>query len=238
MKSTKIEARFSPGKGFSLQATTDEPSGNLVGQIGFWAAAGLAALEVLYLGLLAVMMLSGAFSFPPPLPFQLVAGVITLLTTPLLVVMAACIHAAAPAEKKILSQVGLAFTSLGALVISINRFVQLSIVRQSLQSGATDGLARFLPYDGGSVMFALEMMGWGFLLGLAGLFFAPVFGGNQLGSWLRWLWIAYGVLALASALGFILAVPVLTMLGFAAWGPILCAIAILSAIQFRRLREN
>jgi hypothetical protein len=238
MKSTKIEARFSPGKGFSLQATTDEPNGSLLIQVGFWAAAVLAVLEVLYLGLLAVMMLTGTFSFPPPLPFQLVAGVITLLAAPLLVVLAACIHDAAPLEKKILSQIGLAFTSLGALVISINRFVQLSVIRQSLLSGVTDGLARFLPYDGGSVMFALEMMGWGFLLGLGALFFAPVFGGDRLGNWLSRLWIAYGVLALASALGFILSVPVLTMLGFAAWGPILCAIAILFAIQFRRLKEN
>jgi len=48
---------------------------------------------------------------------------------------------------------------------SINRYVALTVVRQSLAAGNTDGLQWFLPYTWPSIMLAIEYLAWGFFLG-------------------------------------------------------------------------
>ena len=66
-------------------------------------------------------------------------------------------------ENKILGSLGISFITLFAAMVSINRFVQLTVILQSPAGAASQDLARFLPYSTGSVMFALEMLGWGFV---------------------------------------------------------------------------
>lgn len=105
----------------------------------------------------------------------------------------AAIRHIAPGEKAILGTLGLVFTALFAMSVSINRFVQLTVIRLAPAGPASADLARFLPYSTGSVMFALEILGWGFFLSLGTLFVAPLFGGNGLQRAIRWLFILFAV---------------------------------------------
>jgi hypothetical protein len=180
-------------------------------------------------------LLIGQMKFPPPDWLQLFGGIISLLFCPILVIVMACLHTITPAEKKGLSQIGLAFTLLFALAVSINRFIQLGVVRQSIALGQTDGIKWFLAYGERSVMFALEIMGWSWFLGLAMIFTAPLFAAQGYRHWLKALLLLYGILALISAMAHLLASP-LVSLGFVAWGLILFLITALLAVHFQQTR--
>lgn len=239
MKSTRIEARFERGKGFSLQASSDDRStAGLAWQLGFYATTVLAVMGVLYFLLITGLLVTGNLSLPPSGTVQMIGGIMTILMAPLLVVLVASLHALAPLEKKILSQVGLVFTALFAMAVSMNRFVQLSVVRQGFLHGQTEGLARFLPYEASSVMFAMEILGWSFFLSLAALFLAPLFTVGKLERWIGALFLAYGVIGLASALGFVLEIQFLGAMGFVAWGFVLPVINILLIPYFRQLKSS
>jgi hypothetical protein len=162
---------------------------------------------------------------------QDVAGVITFLTAPLMVVVFAAIREV-PGSRHVLGTVSLSFTLLFAASVSMNRFVQLTVLRQAPLGAATPDLARFLPYSTESVMFAMEMLGWGFFMALAALAAAPLFGRDRLGRALRGTLVAYGVLSLLSVVGYATQTA-LTMAGFVAWGPGLVALALLLAAHFR-----
>jgi len=82
-------------------------------------------------------------------------------------------------------------------------------------------------------MFALEMLGWGFFIGIAALFAAPLFRGDSLQTSIRWVTVAFGILSLISVIGFMTETP-LTMAGFIAWGPLLLALAVLLVLYFRK----
>ena len=105
-------------------------------------------------------------------------------------------------------------------------------------AGEAGNLARFLPYDSGSAMFALEILGWGLFLGLAALAAAPLFGGGRLGLGIRWSFAAYGVLGLTSAVGHAIGNDTMTLVGFAAWGFVLYVATGLIAVHFRRLSAH
>ena len=234
MSSTKFEARIQfEGGRLSVDAGALVP--RLASRLGFWAALLVTAIGVVYLVGLIVGSLLWGLTMPPAEPLQLLGAVTTLLLAPTLVVLMACVHDRSPAERKVFSLLGLVFTALFAGMVSINRFVQLAVVRQSVLSGQTEGLARFMPYGDGSVMFALELLGWGFFLGLAALFVAWVFGPGRLERWIRWLFVSYGVIGLLCAIGFVLAIPFLSTVGFLAWGVVLPVTTALLAVLFRRV---
>jgi hypothetical protein len=206
---------------------------NLAHPLGAWSA-GLATLGgVVYFLVILSAIIGGRFTFPPPTSIQLFGGISSLLFCPLLVVVMACLHSVTPVEKKAFSQIALGFTLLFALAVSINRYTQLGVVRQSLALGSASGVEWFLPYGDRSVMLGLEMMGWGWFLGLALLFAAPLFSQGRLQHWLRGLSILYGVLGLTSSVAYLLASP-LSVIGFAAWGLVLFVITGLLAVYFRR----
>jgi hypothetical protein len=198
--------------------------------VGFWSALVSTLLGVVYFCVILGTIITGNFAFPPPEPIQIIAGIISLLFCPIFVIVIVMIQAKTPANKKIFGQISFAFTILFAISVSINRFIQLGIVRQNV---ALDGVDWFLPYGSHSVMFGLEIMGWGWFLGLAMIFCAPLFSRGRLGQWLRWLSVSYGVLGLVSALGQLLASPVI-MVGFIAWGIILFIITALLTVYFKR----
>lgn len=81
--------------------------------------------------------------------------------------------------------------------------------------GNVDGLDWFLPYADHSVMLGLEMLGWGWFLGLAMLVVAPLFSDGKLQLWLRRLMIAYGIIGLISAVAYLVGGP-LASIGFVA----------------------
>jgi hypothetical protein len=119
--------------------------------------------------------------------------------------------------------------------VSINRFVQLTVIQQSLPDVPAD-LIRFLPYGSGSVMSALEVLGWGFFSSLAALFVAPLFSSSPLNKTIRWLFILYAIFSFMSVISF--ATNILIPTGPLAWGPILLALSILLSVYFRKFEKQ
>jgi hypothetical protein len=202
-------------------------------RLGLWAAAITAFLGGFYLILLVGYFATQGFVFPPTPFVQLAGGIITFITAPVLLVLFAAIQQLASEEKRILGTLGLAFTILFVAMVSINRFVQLTVVRLSPPGPESLDLARFLPYSTGSVMFALEILGWGFFLSLAAIFVAPLFSGSRLQKSIRWLLGFFAIFSLMSVIGFATNTPI-TAAAFIAWGPILTVLAVLLAILFNR----
>ncbi len=210
-----------------------QPPASAAHGLGFWSAVVGTVAGVAYFLVIVFAALTGQFTFPPPEWLQLFGGLISLLFCPVMVVLMAALNTAAPANRRVFSQAGLAFTILFALSVSANRFTQLGVVRQSLAAGSADGVEWFLAYAGHSVMFGFEIMGWGWFLSLAFLSLVPLFGASRLERWLRALCALYGLLGLISAAAFLLESP-LVSLGFAAWGLLLFFITALLAVHFRR----
>ncbi|MBF8282576.1 MAG: hypothetical protein HW378_1491 [Anaerolineales bacterium] len=212
---------------------TDGQGINWAYPLGFWSALLMTLGGVIYFLVIVGAVLSGQFAFPPSDAIQLFGGVSSLLFCPILVILVACLHTITPPQKKVFSQISLAFTLLFALAVSINRFTQLGVVRQSIASGRAQGVDWFLPYGDHSIMLGLELLGWGWFLGLALLFAAPLFSKDKLQLWLRGLLVLYGALGLISAVAYLLASP-LSVVGFVAWGLILFIITALLAAYFRQ----
>jgi hypothetical protein len=167
---------------------------------------------------------------------QLSGGIITFITIPVVVILFTAIRFVNEDENKILGSLGVNFIILFAATVSINRFVQLTVIQQSLPDVPAD-LTRFLPYATGSVMFALEILGWGFFSSLAAVFVAPLFSSSTLNKTIRWLFILYAVFSFMSVIGFATNTPI-TAGAFIAWGPILLALSILLSFYFRSLNKQ
>ena len=204
--------------------------------IGFWSALIATLGGVVYFQVILMALLANQFTYPPSNALQLFGGISSLVLCPVLVILMACLHTITPAEKKVFSQISLAFTILFAVAVSINRFTQLGVVRQSIESGRTQGLDWFLPYGDHSIMLGLEMMGWGWFLGLAMLFAAPLFTKGKVDQWICGFSILYGVLGLVSSITYLLASP-LSVVGFVAWGLILFIITALLAVRFKKVQQ-
>jgi hypothetical protein len=166
---------------------------------------------------------------------QLVGGIVTFLTVPAVVILFTAIRFVNEGDNKVLGSLGVNFIILFAATVSINRFVQLTVIQQSLPDVPTD-LTRFLPYATGSVMFALEVLGWGFFSSLAAVFVAPLFSSTRLNKTIRWLFILYAIFSFMSVISFATNTPIPT--GPLAWGPILLALSILLSFYFRNFRKE
>jgi len=203
-------------------------------QIGVWTSVFLTILGTAYLVILSGFSSMDALTnMEPTSPVALWSGIVTLFSANGLVVLMACIALYAAPEKKVFGLIGLAFTVLFAAVVSINRFAQLTVIRQSFLLSDAAGLDRFLPYGSRSVFFSLEMLGWGVFLSLAAFSVAPLFTHGRLERWIAGMFLTYGVLGTTSVLGYAFSSPIV-MIGFLAWGPVLGAAVVLLGILFWR----
>ena len=208
---------------------------NIASQLGFWASAFGAIIQGSYLLLLIFHFSTEGFANPSAPFVQLVGGIVTFLAVPALIILFTAIRFVNEGDNKVLGSLGVSFIILFAATVSINRFVQLTIIQQSLPDVPAD-LTRFLPYYEGSVMFALEILGWGFFSSLAAVFVAPLFSSSPLNKTIRWLFILYAIFSFMSVIGF--ATNILIPTGPIAWGPILLALSILLSIYFRNLNKQ
>jgi len=146
------------------------------------------------------------------------------------VVLMVSIHYYAPTERRVWSHIGLIFATMYAVFASIVYFVELTVVVPHMFSGEAEkvGLFLFIP---GSFMTGLDALAYCFM-SLATLFAAPVFGGGKLQRWIRWAFIANGVLAPAILLVQVL--PGLLILG-ALWLVTFPLSAVLAIVLFKRL---
>ena len=210
---------------------------NIASQLGFWASVlGVIIGGIYLLVLIYAILTDGLVSLASPSPFvQLAGGIGTFLTVPTIVVLFTAIRYVHEQDNKVLGSLGVNFILLFAATVSINRFVQLTIIQQSLPNVPTD-LTRFLPYGTGSVMFALEILGWGFFSSLAAIFVAPLFSSSRLNNTIRWLFILYAIFSFLSVISF--ATNIFIPTGPLAWGPILLVISILLSVYFRKIEKQ
>lgn len=187
-------------------------------QVGTYGSLGGIALGLAYmLALIASLLVNRGF--PLIEPYETLIHVILLLSAPVLVAVWASIYVLSSGGEKVLSLISLAFVVAFSALASVNRYVAISVVRQSIASGTTDGLQWFLPYGWPSVMSAIEMLAWGVFLGFACIALAPMFRGTPLENALSWSLIVTGFLCLLAALGQVVNVGFLKTLGVVAWGP-------------------
>jgi hypothetical protein len=208
---------------------------NIASQLGFFAAVYGVVIGGLYLIILIYSISTEGFSLTPTPFVQLVGGIVTFLTVPGLVILYTAIRFVNEEDNKILGSLGVSFIILFAATVSINRFVQLTVIQQSLPDVPTD-LTRFLPYESGSVMFALEVLGWGFFSSLAAVFVAPLFSSSPLNKTIRWFFILYAIFSFGSVIGF--AANILIPTGPIAWGPISLVLSILLSVYFRNFDKK
>jgi hypothetical protein len=198
---------------------------------GYWLSIIAVVLAAAYLlGVLAILLFD---TFPPGEPFQSFIGAVTLLSVPVLVVLWVALRQALPADKRIFGTASLALIVIFGTLTSINRYVSLTVVPQALQKGQTEGLAWFQPYAWPSIMAAMEVLAWGFYLGLALLCLAPAFSRGRLERAIFWVLIVSGGLCLLAGLGQVLNNAALGMMGIVAWGPGLIILLALLAVWFK-----
>lgn len=204
-------------------------------KLGYWVSFVEIVLAVAYLAAVAAMFITG--TIPPAEPYISIVSVVSLASAPLFVFLWAILHNnTAPSETRIFTQTSLALIVIFATLTSINRYVALTVVRQSMDMGITDGLNWFMPYGWPSIMAAMEVLAWGFFLGLAFLFLAPTFRKGRLELAIFWTLIISGILALVAVLGQVMNSVVLNMLGIIAWGPGLIVLFSLLASWFRNTK--
>ncbi len=208
---------------------------NFAAQLGFWASVVSAALGVFYLLLLVLHFSTAGFVNPTTGFVPLAGGISMLILVQVLVLLFTAVNFVNDGDKRILGSLGVSFAVLCAAAVSINRFVQLTVIQQSLPDLPSD-LTRFLPYGAGSVMYALEWLGWGFFSSLAAAFVAPLFSASRLNKAIRWLFVLYAIFSFIGLIGFMLNIPIASI-AFIAWGPILLAVTILLSLYFHKLRK-
>ncbi|HET7142640.1 MAG TPA: hypothetical protein VFI68_01365 [Anaerolineales bacterium] len=204
-------------------------------KLGYWTSLIGIVLTLFYLGAIAGMFVSGAI--PPTEPFISIISVVSLVSVPMFIFLWVILHNAASVGKKIFTQTSLAMIVIFATLTSINRYVALTVVRQSMDMGIMDGLNWFMPYGWPSIMAAMEVLAWGFFLGLAFISLAPVFQDGKLELSIFWTLIISGIFCLIAVFGQIMNSVVLNMLGIIAWGPGLVVLFTLFSFWFKNLEQ-
>ena len=203
-----------------------------VAVLGFWFAAISTLVNILYLGVLIYNFSTFGLTFPPPEPTPTLAAISSILGAQLLIILMVILRSDVEGPRKIFAELAIVFMALLSAMTSANRFVYLSILPVIAEAGDTSAVALLHSYSPTSFMWGLENLGWGFFFGLGALFAAFAFSRQENG--LRWMFSISGILSLLHAVGFIIRHPVLTLLGFPAWGIFLPVATILLAIRFWR----
>jgi hypothetical protein len=191
-------------------STTSDTSTSSSNRFGYYSAILTTVITIVTFGFaMAAIPISGAncpgdcveypyldtvSQFPRdflwmPLAIMLVLAYVTLMVS---------IHAYAPGQKKIFSQVGLSFALIAAAILVGDYFVQFSVIPMSLMNSETEGLAVLIQYNPHGVFLALEELGY-LVMSLSFLFVAPVFANrSRLESAVRWIFVVAFILAIVS----------------------------------------
>lgn len=132
--------------------------------------------------------------FPRDYYWMYPAMVLTLVYLALM----ATLHQWAPRTKKIYSQVGLTFALIAAGTITIDYFIQVSVIQPSLLNGEYDGIALLTQFNAHGLFIVLEDFGY-LMMGIAFLPLAFIFNRhNRLENSIRWLFLSGFILTILS----------------------------------------
>lgn len=205
----------------------------LTAKSGFWASVIVALLGVIYLVLLGLSTMTSGL--PPSEPYLSSLNILVLLCGPALVFWSVCLYEVCPSGQRVYGMTSVVLMGGFAALTSINRFVAMTVVRQS---ASTENLALIMPYGWPSVMLALEILGWGFFMGFALVAAAFIFRGSRLQTAIFWSMLLSGILCISAAVTMMAGNMNLMLLGAIGWGPGLTLAAILTAVWFRKMKYS
>ena len=171
--------------------------------------------------------------------FQHLARLTMLLFGPLFIVMLNSIHDYAADDKKILTRISIGFGVGFAILIGINYFVQLSVVRQNIEKGHLEGLIQIVQANPASVISAINMLGWSLFLGVSSLFVGPVFSGSRLEKTIKIMFLLNGIFCILGGIGYVFELTLLLFLSINfGMGGSVTIITILLCVLFKRLEKS
>ena len=192
--------------------------------IGMWSARVLCAFGVAYaVTMVAGFAAMGDLSKPLEDPYLAVMEVLILVMAPVLVLLAAVIHACAPDGTKTYSMTALGWMLLVAGFTMTVHLVQLTVVRR-IDPGAIHGFQYLFNWHWPSVLYGVDIVAWDIFFALALLFAAPVFHAAGQAAVRNGLLIA-GVMCLAGIIGPAvnhIALRQIGIIGYAVVWPIVC----------------
>lgn len=222
----------------------NRPPGKTASQVGFWSAVlatvwavwFIAAFGIYAPGMLAewpgIEAFAASFESTPYLLWVLPCLLLALIFP----VLMSSIHFRTPDDRRIWSWLGLVFAIMYGAVLSANYWLLLTVVRESLLSGYSEGLAWFVIGSPHSITNTLEGIGYAFM-GLAMLFASRAFEGERLERWLRWVFMVNGVAGIAGAVlggvGFMAG----TWVSLAVWCVSFPAGTVLVALLFKQAKS-
>jgi len=169
-----------------------------VSKLGYWSAFLASLFSIVYIvGQLAEwlnLMGSGGGPENPSTALGLVVLLIpSFFLAPSFALLMLCVHYYAPEDKKIWSHAGIMFATIYAVMVSINYYVQLTLVVPHLMRSEIESIRPFLftPFD--SFIYSVDVLGYSFM-SLSTLFAAFVFTGPGLERTARRFMIANGAL--------------------------------------------
>jgi hypothetical protein len=164
--------------------------------VGFWSAICATVFSLFYVVAQLAEWAGWLGSAGGPESSSTVLGIVLLLTPSLLLgssflVLLVCIHEMAPNEKKLWTHIALAFGVVYTALISINYYVQLTLVAPRMARGDVQGIEPFLfvPFD--SFLYAVDILGYSFM-SVAAIFAALAFRPNALEGRVRLFLLATG----------------------------------------------
>jgi hypothetical protein len=169
-----------------------------VSKLGYWSAFFATLFSIIYIiGQLAEWFnLMGSGGGPENASTAL--GIVVLLVpslflAPSFVLLMLCVHYYAQESKKIMSHAGIIFAIVYTVMVSINYYVQLSLVLPHMMRGEIESIRPFLftPFD--SFIYSVDVLGYSFM-SLSTLFAAFVFTRTGLERTIRNFLIANGLL--------------------------------------------
>lgn len=114
------------------------------------------------------------------------------------VVWTVVIHNHTSVEKKIISQIGLAFALISATILLVNYFIQLAVIQPSLLRGESEGIALLTQYNPHGIFIALEELGY-FIMSVSFLFVGlAITNSSMLTNAMRWIFILGFILSICS----------------------------------------
>ncbi len=202
-----------------------------VARLGFWSAVLTASFCVLFT-IAAVLTEAHVLSAPWTVVLPLVPS---LLLAPSFLAMMVSVNALVLNERKVWSQLGVAFAGVYVPLCAAAYIVELFVVEPRVLRGETTQVVLLTLVRGDSVFNAIDGIGYVFMC-LATLVTAPAFGHARLEQWIRRLFVANGVLGVPIFLTYF--VNRSFMWAAALWSVSITASAILLAVHFRHVSQT
>lgn len=196
--------------------------------LGYWSAILTAVFCVLFTvaaGLTEAHLLTAPWDVILPIAPS-------LFLAPSFLVMLVCVNAVVSSERKIWSQLGVAFACVYVPLCVAAYIVELFVVEPRVLRGAATETALLTLVRGDSVFNAIDGIGYVFMC-LATLFAAPAFVRTGVDRWIRWLFLVNGVLAVPIFLTYFVNRSFMWAAGL--WSVTITASAVLLAIMFRSI---